>query len=75
MENKTGRCSCVTPKLRSGRSLHCSVCGLKVSRSKREELNFLSLLNGNAEETKVVAESAGKREEKKELVGAGAGSS
>ena len=66
--NKSGRCSCGTPKLRNGRSHTCSTCGKQVNRSRREELNFLNLLNGGAEKTGVVGEAVGKREEEKELV-------
>ena len=66
--NKSRRCSCGTPRLRNRRSHACSTCRKQVNRSRREELNFLNLLNGGAEKTGVVGEAVGKREEEKELV-------
>jgi len=47
--NKSRRCSCGTPRLRNRRSHACSTCRKQVNRSRREELNFLNLLNGSAQ--------------------------
>lgn len=73
LENKksNGRCYCESPKLRRRESLHCSTCGGKVSRSRREGINFLNLLNGNAEKTCLAGGAVGRREEEKELVAVG----
>ena len=71
--NKSRRCSCGTPRLRNRRSHACSTCRKQVNRSRREELNFLNLLNGSAEKTRVETGAVVKVDEEKELVAVGSG--